>query len=270
MNKQEKYTAADHTFAVCAYKESPYLEECIRSLLAQRVKSNIIVTTSTDNAFIRGMAEKYQLPYFVNKGPGGIANDWNFAYGSSDTKLVTLAHQDDRYEPEYVADMLEHINSSKDPLIYFTGYNELRNGEVVPNGTMVRIKRIMLTPLKPRVFQGMRFFKRLSLSFGNPVACWSVCYIKDKLPSPVFVSEFRSNLDWEEWEKLSREKGAFVYSAKRLTLHRVHEGSETSNTINNGNIRGKEDYQMFLHFWPKWMAKFLMKFYIKAEKYNES
>ena len=38
-----------HTFAVCAYKESPYLEACIQSLLDQTVRTDIIVATSTPN-----------------------------------------------------------------------------------------------------------------------------------------------------------------------------------------------------------------------------
>ena len=37
----------NHTFVICAYKESKYLEECIKSLINQTVKSNIIMTTST-------------------------------------------------------------------------------------------------------------------------------------------------------------------------------------------------------------------------------
>ena len=27
-----------HVFAICAYKDSPYLESCIRSLMGQRAK----------------------------------------------------------------------------------------------------------------------------------------------------------------------------------------------------------------------------------------
>lgn len=264
-----KYEASDHTFAVCAYKESPYLRECIESLLAQTVKSNIIITTSTDNEFIRGIAQEYQLPLIVNPGEGGIANDWNFGYHQTTTKLMTIAHQDDRYHPEYVEDMLEQLNKAKNPIIYFTGYNELRNGKIVEKSTMLTVKRLMLKPLQIRAFHGCRFIKRLCISMGNPVSCWSVCYVKDKLPETVFVSDFKSNLDWEEWEKLSREKGDFVYWKRPLTYHRVHEGSETSNAINNGNIRGQEDYAMFLKFWPTWLAKFIMKFYIKGEKLNE-
>ena len=51
-----EYQNTDHTFAVCAYKESPYLESCIKSLISQTVKSNIIVCTSTPCEFIENMA----------------------------------------------------------------------------------------------------------------------------------------------------------------------------------------------------------------------
>lgn len=36
-----------HTFAVCAYRESPFLEDCVRSLVRQTVKSRILIATST-------------------------------------------------------------------------------------------------------------------------------------------------------------------------------------------------------------------------------
>ena len=61
-----------HTFAICAFQESPYLEECIRSLLTQTVSSEIIITTSTDNKYIRGTAGKYRIPVYVNTGEKGI------------------------------------------------------------------------------------------------------------------------------------------------------------------------------------------------------
>ena len=48
----------NHTFAICAYKESQYLEECIQSLKKQTVKSNIIMCTSTPNDYIKDLAKK--------------------------------------------------------------------------------------------------------------------------------------------------------------------------------------------------------------------
>ena len=63
-----------HTFVICAYKESRYLEECIISLKKQTVKSEILMVTSTPNAFISGMAEKYNIPLIVNEGEIGRAH----------------------------------------------------------------------------------------------------------------------------------------------------------------------------------------------------
>ena len=58
----------NHTFAICAYKESLYLEECIKSLKNQTVKSNIIIATSTPNDHIKNLAQKYKIQLFINNG----------------------------------------------------------------------------------------------------------------------------------------------------------------------------------------------------------
>ena len=125
------YTASNHTWALCAYKESAFLEECIKSLLAQTVKSKIIIATSTPNGHIEALAQKYKMPLYINDGVTGIGGDWNFAYGKCDTHLVTIAHQDDIYEPDYLKEMLEFMNKAHDPIIYFSGYAELREGKKV-------------------------------------------------------------------------------------------------------------------------------------------
>ena len=69
-----------HTFVICAYKESPFLEECIQSLKNQKSRSSVKMVTSTPNEHIRNLAEKYEIPLFVNEGEGGIVQDWNFGY----------------------------------------------------------------------------------------------------------------------------------------------------------------------------------------------
>ena len=50
----EKKEKKLHTFAICAYGDSPYLEECMASLACQRQKSEIICCTSTPNPQIEG------------------------------------------------------------------------------------------------------------------------------------------------------------------------------------------------------------------------
>lgn len=49
----KEHVNTNHTFAICAYKESPYLEECIiHHLWNQTVKSEIFIATSTPNKYI--------------------------------------------------------------------------------------------------------------------------------------------------------------------------------------------------------------------------
>ena len=56
-----KYTTSDHTFVVCAYKESKYLAECIESLKKQTVNGRIIIATSTPNEHIYKVANEYGI-----------------------------------------------------------------------------------------------------------------------------------------------------------------------------------------------------------------
>ena len=266
---KKHYAPQDHTFAICAYKESPYLRTCIESLRQQSIPSRILMATSTDNPYLQSLAREYQIPLYVNTGASGIANDWNFAYRCAQSRLVTLAHQDDMYHQGYTSHMLAALNRASQPLIYFTDYNELRNGKEVSANRLLRVKRLMLSPLRVRVFHKSRFLRRRILSMGNPISCPSVTYVKENLPDPLFIPGFKSNIDWQAWEILSRERGEFVYDPSPLTCHRIHIGSETSATINNGNIRAQEGYQMFLKFWPKWTARLIMRFYIKGEESNQ-
>lgn len=262
-----KFTAENHTYAICAYKESVFLEECIKSVLNQTIKSKVIMSTSTPNEKISALCEKYNIPLYINEGIKGIGGDWNFAYSMADTPLVTIAHQDDIYEPTYTEEMLSFINKSQDPIIYFCGYGELRDGEKVYNNTLLKIKKFMLSPLKMKGLWKSKFIRRRILSFGCPICCPAVTFIKEKVGENPFTNDFGSNIDWQQWEIQSRKKGSFVYNKKPLMCHRIHEESTTSEIIGD-NLRTKEDYEMFCKFWVKGIAKLISKLYAKSEKSN--
>ena len=262
------FTSKQHTFAVCAYKESPYLEKCVLSLLGQTEKSSVIITTSTPNDYIERIAEQYHLPVLVNKGEYGIAGDWNFAYSCADTPLVTLAHQDDVYEPNYTKKVLERINNAEHPLIAFTDYDEIRGEQRIHNNTLLRIKRILLLPLRFKPLQKNRFVRRFSLSWGCGISCPSVMFVRPNLPCVIFKNGYRSDVDWEDWELLSKMTGEFIYTPAPLVLHRIHVGSETSAVLADAQ-RGKEDYEMFCKFWPPLIAKLMTKLYRFSEKSNQ-
>lgn len=258
---------SEHTYVICAYRESPYLEECIQSLQSQTQPSEIIMVTSTPNSHIQRLSERYGIPLYVNPGPGGITQDWNFGYSKATTPYVTLAHQDDVYLEYYGQQMLEAMQRAARPLIYFTNYGELREGKPVLDNGLLRVKRLMLSPLKVRAFQGSRWVRRRVLSLGCPICCPAVTFARDNLPDEIFQHGYRSCEDWEAWEKLSRQKGAFLYDPQVLMYHRIHPGSETSAIIGD-NARSGEEYEMYRKFWPAPVARALMKFYAKGQKSN--
>lgn len=180
---------SSHTFVICAYKESRYLEECVLSLLAQTYQSKIIVVTSTPNKWIEDIVEKYHLPYYVNEGEKGIVQDWNFGYSKAETEFVTLAHQDDIYEAEYAEQIVGVMGKVQKPLIAFCDYGEIRNDEKVIDRKMLKIKRFMLFPLRFRPFQRSKWVRRRILSFGNPICCPSVMFARNHLPDTCGIGD---------------------------------------------------------------------------------
>ncbi len=267
MNKLKKHF---HTFVVLAYKESPYLEKCILSVMKQTKKnSQIVIATSTNNSHIKNIANKYDVTiYEAPKSKQGIGYDFDFAYSCATTPLVTIAHQDDIYEPTYYEKVLEKYQKNPKALLIFCDYYEIRGKKKVYSNTNLKIKRWLLTPLRSKFLSKTRFGKRLVLRFGNAICCPAVTFVRPNIPYPsIFQCSFVCNIDWYAWEKISRCKGSFILVKEKLMGHRVHTNSTTTEIINN-NIRTKEDLIMFQKFWPSFIAKLLNRFYVQAEKSN--
>lgn len=263
----KKMTSKEHTFVICAYKNSQYLEECIRSLVRQRDYSDILMVTSTPSDYITELANKYEIELFVNEGESGITQDWEYAISKSKTDIVTIAHQDDIYEIDYSKRVIDAIRSSSNPIIAFTDYYEIIEGEKIYKNKLLRIKRLMLSLFRLPLAEKSIFIRRLVLSLGNPICCPSVAYYLPNISRPLFNHHFRSNEDWEAWEKLSKENGDFIYINKMLMAHRIHNESETSIIIGDDS-RSLEDYEMYRKFWPKCIARYLARKYKESEKYN--
>lgn len=254
------YKVDDHVFAVCAYGESPHLRECVKSLMDQSVLGGVYISTSTPNDHIARVADEFQVELVINNGDPGIANDWNRAIEHSEVPLVTIAHQDDVYSPAYVEHMLEYCNISNRPLLFFTNYGEIRNGILVDDSTLLRVKRWMLAPLKISGKWGSKALRRRIISFGSPICCPSVTFCLPNISNPVFNNGMRGGLDWDAWERISSLTGDFIYDSEILMHHRIHEESETSSLIRD-DTRSKEDLEMFRRFWPYPIAVALNKLY---------
>lgn len=266
-----KINTAELTFVILAYKESPYLPRCIESLRQQTVPVRLVISTSTGNGFIDETAERFGIPVIKHE-LHGIANDWNAALSCAATNLVTLAHQDDIYDPSYAESILDAFEKARQggerPQILFTDYYEIRGTKKVYDNKNLKVKRKLLRPLLFVKKRGSTAAKRGCLCFGNAICCPAVTYVMENLPFPLFKEGFGSNIDWQAWEKISREQGSFIYIPQQLMGHRIHEESTTTALIEN-NERGREDFAMLRRFWPSWIASLIEKFYARAEDSNQ-
>ena len=163
--------------------------------------------------------------------------------------------------------MLQSFENSQKPLLFFCDYSELRKDQEISSSTLLNIKKLMLIPLKIRLFQKSKWIRRRILSLGNPICCPAVSFAKDNLTLPIFSDRFKCDLDWLAWENISKLDGEFVYVSKILMSHRIHQESTTTELIEN-SVRYNEDLEMFKVFWPDFIAEILSKFYSRSEKSN--
>ena len=259
-----------HTFVVLAYKQSPYLESCIQSVLRQTSRSQVLIATSTPNDFIDALADTYDVKVKVNPKQGkGIGCDFDFAWQCADSELVTIAHQDDIYDLFYGEKILQAYRKHPDSIILFSDYYEIRNDRKVKTNLNLKIKRLLLAPSRLDRLGHRTAIKRSSICFGNAICCPAVTFAKNNISlDSIFTCDMKCNIDWQGWEKLSREKGRFTFVPDQLMGHRIYEQSTTSAIIAD-NIRTQEDLQVYSKFWPAWIAKGITKIYRLSEKSNQ-
>lgn len=264
------YTADDHTFVVCAYKENPYIGDTIDSLKKQTLRSKIILSTSTPSNYLAGVCERFGIAMTVNPSPHLAGDDWNHGYDAATTRLVTLAHQDDYYAPTFLEETLHALNRfpEQDCLMAFTDYFELRNGEQISQNAILRIKRIMNAPFLLRVLNSSPFVKCRILAFGDSICCPAVTFVKETVGPHPFDTRFVNSCDYKTWVDLASKRGRFVYIPRRLLGHRIYAESATTRNLAD-NIRKGEDLQIMTGLWPRPLAAIINGLYAQSERSNK-
>lgn len=257
-----------HTYVVLAYKESPYLEDCVKSVLNQKYASRVVIATSTPNDYIKNIASKYDIEVFARPEKDraqGAASDFNYALSVSKTKLATIVNHDEVYNYDYSFEIVRYYNKHKDTSIIFSRYYDMKDDEAIFKSLNFTIKNILLLPLG--ISSKSVFIKRLCLRFGNPIGCPATTFVKGHYEQPVFATDLKASFDFWAWEKLSREKYAFGYIKKPLMAHRIHSESITSGALKD-DVRIKEDIIVFSKMWPRFIAILISKVYKLSERSN--
>lgn len=275
----------NHAFVICAYKESPYLECCMRSLRRQRVRSDLYLVTSTPSEYIDKLAAKYRIPVFVREGESSLREDWLFGWrlAAKDHSLVTIAHQDDKYHPRYTEELLKAYETYPDMTMFCSDYvvlkteeGRLSDGTTYPGttemicGDKVRfVKKILRLPLRLRGLADRTWIKKSVLMFGNSICCPSCTYNSDFIGDHLFRSDMEFALDWDNLLDLAERPGRFICSETPLIAYRVHDGATTKACIKD-NRRSQDEIAMFRKMWPDWIVKILMHYYKKAYENYEN
>lgn len=240
----------EHAFIVPAYGESPYLEACLQSLLAQSPASSILVTTSTPSRFLTRMCEANGIALRVNPHARGIGADWNFALAQSSAPFVTLAHQDDIYHPDFKTESLAAFRRHPPALMCLTDSEDIVDGERRHWTKLLAVKRVLMeTAFLGRQYISHTRTKRRLLRFGCPICCPSVTFNMAPIGPFAFRTDMKVALDWEAWVRLASRDGGFVLLRRPLVAHRVHVGAETAIAKRDG-VRQSEDRYMFGQLWP--------------------
>jgi glycosyl transferase family 2 len=241
-------------FVLPAFEEPEWIDRCLESIQQQTTASPVVITTSTPNAYLQAVASRRRVPLIVNPESRGIAADWNFALQHGDAAWVTVAHQDDWYEPHYVESCLEAAAAARDAILVFTDATERTHGATA-DVSNTRVKRWL-----SRLAFGRRasirspFRKRLLLSFGNPIPCPAVMINRPAVPEFRFPEGWKSNLDWSAWVTLARHPGAFVRVPRPLVHRTLHPTAATTRSL---AARAIEDDRMFRELWP-WPLAFVL------------
>lgn len=245
----------EHIFVVAAYGKSPYLEDCLRSLSTQSRPSPIIISTSTPFDGLDELASRYKAGLHVHGPNHGIGADWNQALSIADAALITIAHQDDVYGPEFSA---RAVHAHR--VCPGAAYSFCDAGEIFSDGSQRKatrnqlVKRLLVGAAftgKTHIHGGLR--RRILFGFGNPIVCPTVTINRSNDPAFKFREDLRTNMDWLAWIDLSANSG-IIRIPEALIYRRVHDSSETASCINDG-ARGIEDTMVFQSLWPRSIAK---------------
>lgn len=253
-----------HSFIVPTYGRSPFLEGCLASLEAQTAESEVVICTSTPFGGIETVCRRFGARLHVHGPSRGIGADWNAALGVADTDLVTLAHQDDIYLPQYAARIMAAALREPTSTMLFSDVDEIdSSGKVMSQHHNSTVKRriVRLAFAGRKTIHGT-ISRKVLLGLGNPVICPAVTINLKLAAGFCFREDLRTNMDWIAWIDLA-ERGTVTRIPEVLMQHRAHGQSETARCLADG-ARRREDRMVFDRMWPRPVSGMLSHFYSRS------
>ncbi|HBB28699.1 MAG TPA: hypothetical protein DC000_05545, partial [Clostridiales bacterium] len=152
--------APKYSIVIPTYKRSKLLKQNIESLLKQTKQDDFEIVIVDDEAvwdketetekMVKGYFD-HRIYYYRNKQNLGMVGNWNRCIELSRGKYVTILHDDDWLEPEYLNMCEKRINGDK-ALYFRTRWVDLRDVRVIDNRNKINhaLKKLvhLITPSK--------------------------------------------------------------------------------------------------------------------------
>lgn len=253
-------SASDHAFVVLAYQRSPFLGACLASLQAQTSPSRVLIVTATPNDHIAEQAALCGAGLTINPFPSGMAGDFNFGLRASGARFVTLAHQDDLYQTDFLARTLDLFTRRPEGALSFTGYHEIDDDGAVRR-SKVSLANTVLTGATlggGETVRGLR--SRLFLGLGCAIPCSSVTFDMHKLADFSFSPDLSCCMDWDAWWRLRESGHLFLRTPQRL-VHRRYNGQTATAQAKREGHRQSEDLAILRAIWPSRIGDLVHRVY---------
>jgi glycosyltransferase involved in cell wall biosynthesis len=219
------------TVAIPTYRRPELLRVAIESAIAQTYRNiEILVSDSDSSDEIAALVACYgdpRLRYRRNDGPATGLQNALAMYRDARGDLIATLHDDDEWEPGYLAAMVKPLVEDPTVVLTFADHWVMdAEGNVLVDATERHTRK----------------FGRTGLAAGRHQPFTRQAVV-DAAVSFVVATVFRNGLiDWDEvppevstpydmWMRylLSRDGGAAYYVPQRLMRYRVHEGSGTES-----------------------------------------
>jgi len=215
--------AEDITIAVTVYSRRDYVCEAIRSALEQTVPVKVIVVEDCGpdpglRDFILAQFGS-RITYYRNAKNRGIFDNWHACMEYSRTPWLSILHDDDKLQPQFVETVIEMARRAPDRALYFGRQSILEtDGKMHPAPAVdwpAGWQDIDLTKLMDENF----------LFFAGQLF---------HIDAARAVGGFRANSlftgDWDMWFRLTLEDGG-AQSARELAVVRGHDGVDRGTSV---------------------------------------
>jgi len=218
------------TIAIPYYRGRDYLDEAIRSVLAQTASEWLLLIVDdcgpepADD--VVAAFDDPRISYVRNESNLGLAGNWNECVRLATTPWVTILHGDDRLMPAYADRVLAAASAEPGVTALFTDTINI-DGDGAPTRTLADVAKGLLPRRKDdHVLKGDDDLA--GLLAGNYIVCPTMCLRRDLVGPAPFDASLRFVPDWEFTTRVLMEGGRLFAIRTPLLEYRRHGGSETS------------------------------------------